>query len=181
MQVFETSLPGVLRIVSPVFHDARGFFTEVFHEEKFAGQQLATAFVQDNHSHSVRHTLRGAHYQLAAPQGKLVRPVTGVVFDVAIDLRRSSSHFGKWVGIILTAGDGQQLWIPPGFAHAFLVLSAHADVSYKCTTAYSAHSERCVAWNDPALAIEWPLHGEMPLLSHKDAHAPRLIDAEVYE
>ncbi len=180
MRVFETSLPGVLRIESPVLQDARGFFTEVFHEAKFAALGLATSFVQDNHSHSVRHSLRGAHYQLHAPQGKLVRSVTGVVFDVAIDVRRGSSHFGKWVGVTLSAGDGQQLWIPPGFAHAFLVLSAYADVSYKCTTTYHPESEQCIAWNDPSVAIEWPLHGASPLLSPRDAHAPRLADAAVF-
>jgi dTDP-4-dehydrorhamnose 3,5-epimerase len=181
VRAFETTLPGVLRIESPVYHDTRGFFTEVFRETAFAQLGLATCFVQDNHSRSMRNTLRGVHYQLEAPQGKLVRPVTGVVFDVAIDLRRTSSHFGKWVGVTLTAGDGQQLWIPPGFAHAFLVLSEYADVSYKCTTAYHPASDRCIAWNDPSLAIEWPLHGVHPLLSAKDAVAPHLADATVFD
>jgi dTDP-4-dehydrorhamnose 3,5-epimerase len=180
VRVTETSLPGVLRVEAPVLHDARGFFTEVFHEEQFAAQGLATRFVQDNHSRSVRHTLRGAHYQLDVPQGKLVRPVTGVVFDVAIDIRKASSHFGKWVGVTLSAGDGQQLWIPPGFAHAFLVLSDVADISYKCTAAYHQPSDRCIAWSDPSIAIEWPLNGATPLLSAKDAAAPLLADAEVY-
>jgi len=142
---------------------------------------LPTTFAQDNHSRSYAHVIRGMHFQLEQPQGKLVRPVTGVIFDVAVDLRRTSDSFGEWVGVTLTAGDGRQLWVPPGFAHGFLVLSDVADVSYKCTTIYHAASDRSVAWNDPALGIEWPLPaGASARLSEKDARAPELAAVQVF-
>jgi dTDP-4-dehydrorhamnose 3,5-epimerase len=161
-----------------VHGDSRGFFTEVFHEQRFAELGLPTTFAQDNHSRSSRHVLRGLHFQLENPQGKLVRPVSGVIFDVAVDLRRSSPGFGRWVGTTLVAGDGRQLWIPPGFAHGFLVLSDGADVTYKCTTPYHAPSNSAVRWDDPRIAIEWPLeNGARPVLSPADTNAPLLSAA----
>jgi len=175
-----TTLPGVLLVEAPVHGDSRGFFTEVFHAEKFAAIGLPTAWAQDNHSRSARGILRGLHYQLDQPQGKLVRTVTGSIFDVAVDIRRSSSHYGHWFGVTLQAGDGRQLYVPPGFAHGFLVLSDIADVSYKCTTLYHAAADRGIAWNDPAIGVEWPLQGDTPLLSAKDAVAPLLANAEGY-
>ena len=181
MRVSQTDLPGVLVVESPVFGDERGFFNEVFHAEKFAALGLPEKFVQDNHSRSVHRTLRGLHYQLHNPQGKLVRPVSGRIFDVAVDLRRSSPGFGAWTGVELEAGDGRQVWIPPGFAHGFLVLSDMADVSYKCTTTYDATSDRGVAWNDPTIGVVWPLApGETPRLSAKDERARALPDAETF-
>ncbi|MBL0169358.1 MAG: dTDP-4-dehydrorhamnose 3,5-epimerase [Gemmatimonadaceae bacterium] len=181
MRAIDTPLPGVLIVESPVFDDARGSFVEVFHAEKFAGMGLPVHFAQDNHSRSSHGVLRGLHYQLEQPQGKLVRPITGIIFDVAIDLRRASPYFGRWTGMELVAGDGRQVWIPPGFAHGFLVLSEFADVSYKCTTTYHAASDRGIRWNDPALGIVWPLSsGRAPILSPKDATAPMLADAQLF-
>ena len=171
MKVVETSLPDVLLVDSPVHGDSRGFFTEVFHADKFAALGLPTSWTQDNHSRSAKGILRGLHFQLEQPQGKLVRAVTGSIFDVAVDLRRSSPCFGQWVGVTLNEGDGRQLWVPPGFAHGFLVLSESADVAYKCTTLYNAKSDQGIAWNDSAVGIDWPLHGASPLLSAKDAVA----------
>ena len=137
--------------------------------------------MQDNHSRSVRGTLRGLHYQLRLPQGKLVRAVTGTIFDVAVDLRRSSPTFGQWVGVTLSGESGRQLWVPPGFAHGFYVTGEGADVAYKCTTPYSAADDRGVRWNDPVIAIDWPIpSGTRPSLSRKDAEAPLLADAETY-
>jgi dTDP-4-dehydrorhamnose 3,5-epimerase len=176
----ETTLPGVLLVESPVHGDSRGFFTEVFHADKFAAIGLPTTWVQDNHSRSAGGILRGLHFQLEQPQGKLVRAVTGAIYDVAVDVRRSSPHFGKWVGVTLREGDGRQLWVPPGFAHGFYVLSASADVAYKCTTLYHPASDRSVAWNDPTIGIEWPLEGATPSLSAKDAAAPLLASAELF-
>ncbi|MEP6779311.1 MAG: dTDP-4-dehydrorhamnose 3,5-epimerase [Gemmatimonadaceae bacterium] len=179
MKVTETALNDLLVVESPVSNDDRGFFTEVYHSEKFALLGLSEQFVQDNHSRSVRNVLRGLHYQIERPQGKLVRPVTGTIFDVAVDLRESSSTFGKWFGMSLTAGDGKQLWIPAGFAHGFLVLSAVADVLYKCTSLYHGASDRSLAWNDESIAIEWPIpSGQLPLLSAKDSAAPTLAHAQ---
>lgn len=181
MKTVDTPLPGVLIVESPVFVDERGFFTEVFHSAKFAKLGLPTDFVQDNHSRSARHTLRGLHYQLVEPQGKLVRVVAGSIFDVAVDIRRSSQWFGKSFGTVLSEGDGRQLWVPPGFAHGFLVLSASADVSYKCTALYHAESDRSLAWNDADLQIHWPdLQGGVPSLSNKDRAATLLADAELF-
>lgn len=181
MKVEPTPLRDVMIVESPIFRDERGYFTEVHHAEKFAALGLPTTFVQDNHSRSTSGVLRGMHFQLEQPQGKLVRPITGVIFDVVVDLRRSSENFGKWTGVTLEAGDGRQLWVPPGFAHGFLVLSEFADVYYKCTTVYHAASDRSLAWNDPAIGIEWPIaHGASPVLSEKDARAPRLAHAESF-
>jgi dTDP-4-dehydrorhamnose 3,5-epimerase len=177
-----TSLPGVMIVRAPVYGDSRGFFTEVFHEEQFAAIGLPVSFVQDNHSRSNRHVLRGLHFQLVQPQGKLIRPVTGTIFDVAVDLRRSSPHFRRWCGLTLEAGDGRQLWVPPGFGHGFLVLSDVADVSYKCTTLYRPESNCVIRWNDPEIGIEWPIDGIAgPILSDADAAAPLLADSICYE
>ena len=181
MKVLPTSLNDVLVVEAPVFGDDRGFFTEVFHESKFAGLSLPTHFVQDNHSRSSRNVLRGMHFQRENPQGKLVRVVTGEIFDVAVDLRRSSSTFGQWFGVTLREGDGRQLWIPPGLAHGFLVLSDAADVSYKCTTLYHGASDSGLLWNDPAVGIEWPIpEGTAPLLSSKDGVASPFSNIEPF-
>ncbi|HEV8448929.1 MAG TPA: dTDP-4-dehydrorhamnose 3,5-epimerase [Gemmatimonadaceae bacterium] len=172
MIVERTELRDVAVVRAPVHADTRGFFTETFHADRFASIGLPTSFAQDNHSRSHRNVLRGLHFQLEQPQGKLVRAVTGRIFDVAVDLRRSSPDFGRWVGVTLEAGDGRQLWIPPGFGHGFLVLSDVADVTYKCTTVYHAPSNRAIRWNDPEIGIRWPLpHGVEPTLSDADAGA----------
>jgi dTDP-4-dehydrorhamnose 3,5-epimerase len=179
MTLIETDLPGVVLIEPKVFGDARGFFMESWNRQAFAELGLDVDFVQDNHSRSAKGVLRGLHYQLNAPQGKLVRVVSGAVFDVAVDLRRSSPHFGRWTGYELSADNRRMLWIPPGFAHGFLVLSDHADFLYKTTAYYAPQWDRGVRWNDPAIGVKWPLDGE-PLLSAKDAVQPLLQDAEVY-
>ncbi len=173
MIVASTDLPDVLHVRSPIHADARGFFTELHHVDKLAAFGVPSAFVQDNLSRSTRHVLRGLHYQQEEPQGKYVRVLTGRIFDVAVDLRRSSPRFMRWVGVTLDADAGDALWIPPGFAHGFLVLSESADVFYKCTTSYRPAAECIVRWNDPALDIRWPL-SEAPLLSPRDAAAPAL-------
>lgn len=181
MKVHSTHIDGVAIVESPVFRDDRGFFTEVHHAAKFAAMGIVSPFVQDNHSRSDKHVLRGLHFQHNDPQGKLVRPVSGSIFDVAVDLRRSSATFGQWYGLTMEAGDGKQLWIAPGLAHGFLVLSETADVSYKCTTLYDASSDAVLAWNDPALGIDWPLpHAVAPILSAKDANAPLLANVSPF-
>jgi dTDP-4-dehydrorhamnose 3,5-epimerase len=177
-----TELPGVMIVRSPVHRDARGFFTEVFHEPRFEALGLPTSFAQDNHSRSSRHVLRGLHFQLHNPQGKLVRVASGAIFDVAVDARRSSSHFGRWVGVTLEAGDGRQLWVPPGFAHGFLVLSDVADVTYKCTTVYDAASNHTIRWDDPEIGIRWPLPPDVPpVLSGADASGAGLRSRTWFE
>jgi dTDP-4-dehydrorhamnose 3,5-epimerase len=177
-----TALPEVLLIEPDVFGDDRGFFLESWNDRTFkAVTGLDVSFVQDNHSRSVRNVLRGIHYQVKRSQGKLVRVVTGEVFDVAVDLRKSSPNFGKWVGNVLSAENHRQLWIPPGFGHAFLVLSDSADFLYKTTEFRFAEHERVINWADPSLRIQWPLHRSRPVLSHKDAEAPLLADAEIFE
>ena len=180
MKVTRTAIPDVVIIEPRVFGDARGFFLESWNDQAFreaTGVQLS--FVQDNQSRSARGVLRGLHYQLEQPQGKLVRVVNGSVFDVAVDLRKSSETFGRWVGIELSAEGFQQLWIPPGFGHGFLVLSESADFLYKTTDYYAPKHERCIAWNDPDIGIQWPA-GLSPQLSAKDAAGSRLRDAEVF-
>ena len=182
MKVESTSLPGVLIVHSPVHGDSRGFFTETFHEERFAALGLTTHFAQDNQSRSSKGVLRGLHFQLEQPQGKLVRVASGSVFDVAVDIRRSSPNFGRWVGVTLTAGDGRQVWIPEGFAHGFLVLSDVADVVYKCTTLYHAESNRGIRWDDPNIGVQWPLEpGQTPSLSETDRQASTLHASTVFE
>lgn len=180
MKAVATEIPGVLIIEPQVFGDARGFFLESFNARKFAELTGVNAeFVQDNHSHSQKGVLRGLHYQIENAQGKLVRVIAGEVFDVAVDVRRSSPHFGKWVGVVLSAENKRMLWIPEGFAHGFLVLSDTADFVYKTTAYYSPQHERSILWNDPQLAIGWPLDSA-PSLSGKDAAARLLKDAEVF-
>lgn len=179
MQAIATDLPGVLLLEPKVFGDARGFFFESYNRREFAALDLDAEFVQDNHSRSARNVLRGLHYQIVHPQGKLVRVVAGEVFDVAVDLRRSSPTFGRWVGQTLSAENKRMMWIPPGFAHGFCVTSEFAEFLYKTTDYWYPEHERCLLWNDPNLAIDWPLAGE-PILAAKDRHGANLRDAEVY-
>ena len=181
MKVTPTGLPEVLLLEPRVFGDARGFFLESYNARTFRELSgLDVEFVQDNHSRSARGVLRGLHYQLRQAQGKLVRVVRGSVFDVAVDLRRSSPRFGQWVGVELSEDNHRQLWVPPGFGHGFLVLSETADFLYKTTDYYAPEHERCIAWNDPDIGIDWPLQSP-PVLSAKDAQGSRLADAEVYQ
>lgn len=179
MNLIETPLPGVLLIEPKVFGDIRGFFLESWNRQAFSELGLDMDFVQDNHSHSTRGVLRGLHYQLNEPQGRLVRVVSGAVFDVAVDLRRSSSHFGQWVGHELSAENQRMLWVPPGFGHGFLVLSDTADFLYKTTTYYTPEWDRGIRWDDPQIGVQWPLDGA-PVLSAKDQLQPLFKDAEVY-
>jgi dTDP-4-dehydrorhamnose 3,5-epimerase len=179
MKITPTAIPEVLLIEPKVFGDERGFFFESFNLRAFKeATGLEPNFVQDNHSKSQRNVLRGLHYQIEQPQGKLVRVVAGEVFDVAVDIRKGSPTFGKWVGDILSAENKKQLWIPPDFAYGFLVLTESAEVLYKTTDYWYPEHERCIRWNDPQLAIGWPLRG-MPILSGKDAAAPLLAQAEL--
>jgi dTDP-4-dehydrorhamnose 3,5-epimerase len=178
MKVLETALPGVVIVEPKVWGDDRGFFMETYHERKFFDATgIGETFVQDNQSGSTRGVLRGLHYQEPNPQGKLVRAGSGVIWDVAVDIRRGSPTFGRWIGVELSAANRRQLWIPPGFAHGFCVLSDWADLLYKCTTLYEAENDRGIAWDDPELAIAWPV--TEPLLSPKDRALPRLSDAAV--
>ena len=180
MKVTRTDIPDVLILEPKVFGDARGFFLESFNEKVFReATGLALDFVQDNHSRSGRGVLRGLHYQLKQPQGKLVRVVRGAVFDVAVDVRRSSPTFGKWVGTELTEDNHRQFWVPPGFAHGFVVLTETADFLYKTTDYYAPEHERCIAWNDPEIGIAWP-EGIAPKLSEKDSRGLALSVAEVF-
>lgn len=179
MKVTPTAIPEVLLIEPAVHVDERGFFLESFNEKDFNGATgLDVHFVQDNHSRSSQHVLRGLHYQIKQTQGKLVRVVHGAVFDVAVDIRRSSASFMQWVGVELTGQNHKQLWIPPGFAHGFLVLSDFADLLYKITDYYAVEHERCIRWSDPDLAIDWPLKMP-PLLSSKDRNASFLPFCEL--
>lgn len=178
MKVLETAIPGVLIVEPRAFGDDRGFFMETFHAKKYADAGIPGPFVQDNFSRSARGTLRGLHFQEPHAQGKLVQVLAGAVFDVAVDVRRGSPTFGKWVGVELSAQNKRQLWVPAGFAHGFCVTSESADFHYKCTALYSPETERSIAWNDPDVAVAWPLSGA-PMLSAKDAAAPRLKDAPV--
>ena len=179
--VTPTALAQVLILEPRVFGDDRGFFFESFNARDFVqATGVQTGFVQDNHSKSRKGVLRGLHYQIAHPQGKLVRVSQGEVFDVAVDLRRSSPDFGRWVGVRLSADNHRQLWVPPGFAHGFVVLSETAEFLYKTTDYWYPEHERSLRWNDPALAIDWPLDGE-PLLAAKDAQAPMLDRAQTFE
>jgi len=183
MQVIPTAIPEVLVLAPKVFGDARGFFFESFNRKVFREATGVDAdFVQDNHSRSAQGVLRGLHYQLQQPQGKLLRVVRGAVFDVAVDIRRSSPTFGRWVGVELSEENQRQLWVPPGFAHGFLVLSASADVLYKTTDYYAPQYERCIAWNDPGVGVDWPLQRagvSQPLLSAKDQGGVVLSTAEL--
>jgi dTDP-4-dehydrorhamnose 3,5-epimerase len=181
MKVTPTALPEVLLLEPKVFGDDRGFFMESWNARTFReATGLDLQFVQDNHSRSAKNVLRGIHYQVVRPQGKLVRVVSGAVFDVAVDLRRSSASFGKWIGVELSAENRQQLWIPPGFGHAFLVRSAYADLLYKTTEFWLSELDRSLRWDDASLAIEWDLQGTVPQLAEKDRSAPCLAQAVVY-
>ncbi len=181
MKFESTSLAEVIKITPTVHDDDRGFFMETWQAQRFRDAGIDLEFVQDNLSQSSRGTLRGLHYQIKQPQGKLVRLVSGEVFDVAVDLRKSSSGFGQWVGESLSAENKHQLWVPPGFGHGFLVLSDTAEFEYRCTDYYAPEYERSIHWDDPAIGIEWPLATEeQPVLSAKDAAAPFLKDAETY-
>ena len=182
MQLVPTRIPEVM-VLEPVIHgDHRGFFLETFRREVFLAAGIEDEFVQDNHSRSGHGVLRGLPYQVRQPQGKLVRVVQGEVFDVAVDLRRSSPTFGQWEGQILSAGNKRALWVPPGFAHGFLVLSDYAEVTYKCTTYYEPGHERSLFWNDPALNIPWPDIDMLQIqLSDKDRNASLLADADTFD
>jgi dTDP-4-dehydrorhamnose 3,5-epimerase len=182
MEFRHLALPEVVVIRPQVFSDDRGFFLEVYRKERFAAAGLSFDFVQDNHSGSRRGSLRGMHYQIRHPQGKLVRLVAGEAYDVAVDLRRQSPTFGHWVGVQLSADQKDQLWVPPGFAHGFYVLSEWAEVLYKTTDYYAPQWERSLLWNDPATGIDWPIpDGEEPLLSEKDRKAAPLAEAEAHD
>ncbi len=172
MRVLTTELPGVLIVEPDVHRDARGFFLETYSERRYAEAGISARFVQHNHSLSTRGTLRGLHAQLVHPQGKLVRAIAGEMFDVAVDIRRGSPSFGRWTGAVLSGENFRQLWIPPGFAHGFCVLSERLHVDYKCTDFYDGSDELAVAWDDPEIGIAWPITA--PVLSPKDKGAPRL-------
>lgn len=181
MHIQTTAIPDVLILEPKVFGDDRGFFYESFNQQRFAELTGVQAnFVQDNHSKSSKNVLRGLHYQIQQPQGKLVRVVAGEVFDVAVDIRASSPTFGQWVGVVLSAENKRQLWIPEGFAHGFMVTSESAEFLYKTTDYWAPEFERSIAWNDAAIGIDWPLHGDAPILSAKDQLGKELAAAEVF-
>jgi dTDP-4-dehydrorhamnose 3,5-epimerase len=181
MRVIPTSIPDLLVIEPKVFGDDRGFFYESFNQRRFTELTGVTdSFVQDNHSKSARHVLRGLHYQIRQPQGKLVRVIAGEVLDIAVDIRKSSPNFGNWVGVKLSAKNKKMLWIPKGFAHGFVVLSDAAEFLYKTTDYWAPEHERSIIWNDPDLAIDWQLGGATPLLSAKDQAGKLLREAETF-
>jgi len=180
MKILDTTLLGVQVIEPRVFGDARGFFLETWSAKAFADAGLVLDFVQDNHSRSDKGVLRGMHYQIEHPQGKLVRVTNGSVYDVVVDLRRSSPTFGKWEGFEISAENKRLLWVPPGFAHGFLCLEDGTDFMYKCTDIYAPQFERSLLWSDPTVAIDWPLEGRDPLVAAKDAAATLFADADVY-
>ena len=181
MNVFETEIPDVKIIEPVVFGDHRGFFMESWNAKVFAENNLNVNFLQDNHSKSAANILRGLHYQVRHPQGKLVRVTKGEVFDVAVDLRRSSLTFGQWVGVILNEDNKRMLWIPPGFAHGFYVTSNEAEFLYKCTDYYMPEDERCIIWNDSTLDIRWPVDASQPVLSDKDSQGVLFSEAECFD
>lgn len=181
MKVIKTEIPDVLILEPKVFGDDRGFFMETWHRQKFADAGIDYDFVQDNHSSSIKGTLRGLHYQIKQPQGKLVRVTKGEVFDVAVDLRKTSSTFGQWIGEYLSAENKRMFWVPPGFAHGFYVASEVAEFQYKCTDYYAPQHERGICWDDADIGIDWPLGGgDVPLVSEKDAQAQMFNTAEVF-
>jgi dTDP-4-dehydrorhamnose 3,5-epimerase len=182
MHFSPTSIPDVILIEPRVFGDHRGFFMETYQAQRFAAGGISADFVQDNHSGSSKGTLRGLHYQIRQTQGKLVRCVAGEIFDVAVDIRRSSPSFGKWVGAWLTAENKQMLWVPPGFAHGFYVKSEWGELVYKATDYYAPEWDRSLLWNDPAIGIDWPIpEGVLPLLSTKDQEAKTLANADLFD
>jgi dTDP-4-dehydrorhamnose 3,5-epimerase len=180
LKIFETDIPEVKIVEPSVFEDERGFFMETWNAKRFADAGLDLNFVQDNHSKSAKGVLRGLHYQVTNPQGKLVRVVGGAVFDVAVDLRRSSQTFGKYVGVELSSENKRMLWVPPGFGHGFLTLEDETELVYKCTEFYDPTDEHCLIWNDPTIAITWPNKTSPPTLSRKDSAGLTLVDALVY-
>lgn len=182
MKFVTTNIDDVFLLEPQVFSDERGFFLETFRLSDFREKGIGLNFVQDNHSGSVQGTLRGLHYQINQPQGKLVRAIAGEVFDVAVDLRQSSPTFGRWVSAVLTAGNKLQLWVPPGFAHGFYVISEWAEIIYKTTDYYAPKWERVLLWNDPVVGIDWPVpDNQQPLLSEKDRRGVLLTEAEVFD
>jgi dTDP-4-dehydrorhamnose 3,5-epimerase len=182
MDFVQTEIPDVICIQPRIFEDHRGFFLETYQAEKFSQAGIDCQFVQDNHSRSKQGILRGLHYQVRHVQGKLVRAVVGEIFDVAVDIRRSSPTFGKWIGVVLSAQNKQQLWVPPGFAHGFYVMSDWAEVLYKTTDVYDPQAERCIAWDDPTLNIAWPtFSNDGPVLSPKDLNGTLFEEAEVFD
>lgn len=181
MMFLQTKIPEVVLVKPRVFKDDRGFFMETYQKQIFIDEGIPYEFLQDNHSSSQKFTLRGLHYQLTHTQGKLVRVVVGEIFDVAVDLRKNSPFFGQWVGVYLSSENKHQLWIPPGFGHGFFTLKDRTDVVYKTTNYYDKEGERCIRWDDPDLAINWPIpDGEKPLISEKDLQAPFFKEAEVF-
>ena len=180
MNVIDTAIPGPLIIEPRAFGDARGFFMETWNEAAFREADLDFTFVQDNHSRSQKGVLRGLHFQNPGPQGKLVRVTRGAVFDVAVDLRKSSEHFGKWIGVELSAENKRMLWVPEGFAHGFLTLEDDTDFLYKCTAPYAPQSEHTLAWDDPTVGVEWPIAELEPLISDKDARGLALADVPAF-
>lgn len=182
MKTQSSSLPEVMIITPEIFTDDRGFFYESYRLNLFSELGIPHSFVQDNHSGSKKGTLRGLHYQIHQPQGKLLRVIVGKIYDVVVDLRKSSETFGEWIGLILSSEENQQLWVPPGYAHGFYVLSDWAEIIYKTTTYYSPEWDRTLLWNDPHIGIDWPLiNGEPPLLSEKDANGTPLDQAELFD
>jgi dTDP-4-dehydrorhamnose 3,5-epimerase len=182
MQIINTKLPDVMLVEPKIFEDERGFFFESYHKRLFDEQEISLEFVQDNHSRSKQGTLRGLHYQIKQSQGKLVRVILGEIYDIAVDIRKSSPTFGQWMGFFLSAENKMQLYIPPGFAHGFYVMSEWADVLYKATDYYAPQWERTLLWNDARINISWPLlEGKQPILSSKDTAGAPFDQAEVYE
>ena len=181
MEFVPTKIQDVLVIKTKVFEDPRGFFLETYRDNEFISAGIDCKFVQENHSASQRGVLRGLHYQIRQAQGKLIRAIAGEIFDVAVDIRRSSPTFGKWVGIILSAENKIQLWVPPGFAHGFYVLSERAEITYKVTDYYAPEWDRSLLWNDPQIGIDWPLMDGMPSLSDKDINGKTFAEAELFD
>jgi dTDP-4-dehydrorhamnose 3,5-epimerase len=182
MKFIAQNIPDVVLIEPKIFEDSRGFFLETYREELFAEAGITARFIQDNHSRSQQGVLRGLHYQIRYPQGKLMRVIFGEIFDVAVDIRKSSASFGQWVGVHLSAQNKNQLWIPPGFAHGFYVISDSAEVTYKVNDQYAPEWERSILWNDPEIGIEWPiLNGTTPSMSQKDMDASTLKNADVFQ
>jgi dTDP-4-dehydrorhamnose 3,5-epimerase len=182
MQFIPTSIPDIILIKPQIYSDNRGFFYEIYQEQEFKSAGISEHIVQDNHSGSVQGTLRGLHYQIKKPQGKLVRISKGEIFDVSVDLRKHSPYFGHWVGVRLSEQNKYQVWIPPGFAHGFYVLSEWAEVQYKASDYYAPHWERTLLWNDPEVGISWPLLNHMePIISEKDAKGSLLKEAELFD
>ncbi len=182
MEFIHTEIPDIIQVIPQQFGDSRGFFLETYRTDLFSGAGIPVSFVQDNHSGSQQGVLRGLHYQIQHPQGKVVRVIVGEIYDIAVDIRRSSPTFGKWVGVVLSSENKHQLWVPPGFAHGFYVLSAWAEIVYKATDYYAPEFERSLLWNDPALNIDWPLvNSQPPALSAKDANGKPLAEADLFD